>query len=79
MRQDSEYSIFQRRIIIIINKNRPLLVLTLVATSGLTACAYDGADNTGEQIDKVISDAANALEDACENAKEDMSAKNEDC
>lgn len=58
------------------NKNKSLVVLTLVANSGLTVGTYD---NTGEQIEKAMLDTSNAIEDTSENIKEGLSAKRQDC
>lgn len=73
-----------------INKNKSLLVITIIAALGLTACSDDKAENAGEKIDNVMSntgdsikdaakDAGNAIEDACENVKEGIGAKDKDC
>lgn len=53
-----------------INKNKSLILLTIIAALGLSACTDDKAENTGEKIDKVMSDAGNAVEDAGDSIKD---------
>ncbi|WP_077343136.1 hypothetical protein [Pseudocolwellia agarivorans] len=53
-----------------INKNKSLLLLTIIAALGLTACTDNKAENAGEKIDKVMSDAGNAVEDAGDSIKD---------
>ncbi|WP_159819626.1 hypothetical protein [Colwellia sp. 20A7] len=62
-----------------INKNKSLLVLTLIASLNLAACADNHAENAGENVDEVISDTGNAIEDACENVKDEMGTKDKNC
>jgi hypothetical protein len=50
-----------------------LLVFTIAA------CDDGGAENAGEKIDEVVTDAGNAIEDACEDVKENADAKDKDC
>lgn len=38
-----------------------------------------GAEKMGENIDNAITDTGNAIEDACENVKEGVNAKDQDC
>ncbi|ABE56984.1 conserved hypothetical protein [Shewanella denitrificans OS217] len=53
--------------------------LMLLLTAGLTACSDDKAETAGEKIDEAITDAGNAVEDACEDVKESVDAKDPDC
>lgn len=54
------------------------LLLALTTVFALSAC--DGeAEEAGEKVDKVVKDAGNALEDACEEVKEGVKAKDTDC
>ena len=46
-----------------INKNKSLLVLTIVAALGLAACSEQKAETAGEKIDHVVSDAKDATSD----------------
>ncbi|MCW8108260.1 hypothetical protein OPS25_07110 [Alteromonas ponticola] len=45
----------------------------------LAACDEGPAEDAGEELDEVVTDAGNAVEDACEDAKENMDADDEDC
>ena len=58
-----------------------LSVLALMFTLGLTACDMNEgpAEEVGENIDNAMTDAGNAVEDLCEDAKEGMNAEDEDC
>ena len=50
----------------------------MTAVFGLAAC--DGeAENAGEKIDEMATDAGNAIEDACEDVKEGVKAEDTDC
>jgi hypothetical protein len=62
-----------------INKNKSLLVLTLIASLNLAACTDDKVENAGEKVDEVISDTGNAIEDACENVKDKVGTEDKDC
>lgn len=46
---------------------------------GLSACEINSAEDAGEQIDEAATDVGNAIEDACENVKEQANADDEDC
>lgn len=53
-------------------------LLALTAVFALSAC--DGeAENAGEKLDEVVTDAGNAVEDACEDVKEGVKAEGTDC
>jgi uncharacterized lipoprotein len=45
----------------------------------LAACGDSDAEDAGEKIDEVVTDTGNAIEDACEDVKEGVEAKDEDC
>ncbi|MBT0586692.1 hypothetical protein [Alteromonas oceanisediminis] len=50
-----------------------------VFTFFLAACGDDNAEEAGEKIDEIVTDAGNAVEDACEDVKEGVEAKDQDC
>lgn len=53
-------------------------LLALTAVFALSAC--DGeAETAGEKLDEVVTDAGNAVEDACEDVKEGVKAEDKDC
>ncbi|GAA0812946.1 hypothetical protein KO495_15055 [Colwellia sp. D2M02] len=67
-------------------KNKTLALITVVAALSLGACSDDGAEELGEEFDKVVSDtkdaasdAGNAIEDACEDVKDKLETKDNDC
>ncbi len=45
----------------------------------LAACGDVEAEDAGEEIDEVVTDAGNAMEDACEDVKEGVDAEDKDC
>jgi hypothetical protein len=53
-------------------------LLALTTVFALSACD-DGAENAGEKLDEVVTDAGNAVEDACEDVKEGVKAEDTDC
>lgn len=53
-----------------INKNKSLLLLTLVAALGLSACTEEKAETTGERIDEVVTDAKDATSDMGDSIKD---------
>lgn len=62
-------------------KNLKYFTTTLVALTAvfaLSACD-DGAENAGEKLDEMATDAGNAVEDACEDLKEAAKADDKDC
>lgn len=62
------------------NLKTVLMALTLVfSTAFLAACGDDKAENAGEKVDEMMTDAGNAIEDACEDVKEKADAKDSDC
>lgn len=62
-----------------------LLKLLLIATPlvlsafVLQGCEKGPGEKAGEKVDEVVTDAGNALEDACEDVKEEADAKDKDC
>jgi outer membrane lipoprotein-sorting protein len=50
------------------------LLITLVS-----ACSDGPAEDAGEELDRIVKDAENAVENACEEVKEDVEAEDEDC
>ncbi|QTH64560.1 hypothetical protein J1N51_03565 [Psychrosphaera ytuae] len=63
-------------------KTFKLLLMTLplvFSASFLTACGDGEAEEAGEKVDEVLTDAGNAVEDACEEVKEKADAKDTDC
>lgn len=53
-------------------------LMALIAVFALTACDGEG-EEAGEKLDEVVTDAGNAVEDACEDVKEAAEAKDKDC
>ena len=52
----------------------------LMLTLGLTACHQEGpAERAGESVDNTMTDMGNSVEDACEDVKEGVGAKDTDC
>lgn len=63
-------------------KTFKLLLVTLplvFSTAFLTACGDGEAENAGEKVDEALTDAGNAVEDACESVKEKAEADDTDC
>ncbi len=59
----------------------PTTLIALLLTLFLaTACDNNGpAEDAGEAIDDTITDVGNAVEDACEDVKENAGAKDKNC
>jgi len=55
------------------------LLLAIIATLGLSACEDGPAEDAGERIDEVTEDTRNAIEDACEEVKDGVDAKDKNC
>ncbi|XPF93104.1 hypothetical protein ACM9HF_13875 [Colwellia sp. RE-S-Sl-9] len=53
-----------------INKNKSLLLLTIIAALGLSACTEQKAETAGEKVDEVVLDAKNAASDAGDSIKD---------
>jgi hypothetical protein len=60
-------------------KNLGLIALLLTSLGAMTACDSNNAEDMGEKLDKTVKDAGNAVEDACEDVKEGVDAKDTDC
>jgi hypothetical protein len=60
---------------------KSLLKLLAAGTFALTlaACGDGEAENAGEELDEIVTDAGNAVEDACEDVKEGANAEDKDC
>lgn len=58
-----------------------VLKMTVIAAFACTviACGDGDAENAGEAIDEAVTDAGNAVEDACEDVKEKAGAEDSDC
>ncbi|TYK65727.1 hypothetical protein [Colwellia echini] len=53
-------------------------LITLTAVFALSACS-DQFEEAGEKADEAVTDAGNAVEDACEDVKEGVKAEDQDC
>ncbi|WP_395339165.1 hypothetical protein PN836_013805 [Ningiella sp. W23] len=62
----------------LINNLAKLSAVTLFVFT-LAACGDSDAEDAGEAIDEVVTDAGNAVEDACEDVKETANAEDKDC
>ncbi|MCF7498434.1 MULTISPECIES: hypothetical protein [unclassified Pseudoalteromonas] len=62
-------------------KNSTLKAATIALFSGLfiMGCEDNTAEDAGERIDEAITDTQNAVEDACEDVKEGVNAKETNC
>jgi hypothetical protein len=60
-------------------KKIAILMASALFVFTLAACDQGPAEEAGEKIDDVITDAGNAVEDACEDVKENAEAKDKDC
>ncbi|HDY84236.1 hypothetical protein LCGC14_0507700 [marine sediment metagenome] len=60
-----------------------LKILSIVSVMGFAVSACDNndgpAEKAGESIDNATTDMGNAVEDACEKAKEGVNAQDTDC
>lgn len=56
-----------------------VILTTLFMVVALSACGDDSAEEAGEEIDEIVTDAGNAVEDACEDVKEGVKAEDKDC
>lgn len=56
------------------------LILIVATAFMITGCEKQGPmERAGEKIDNAATDAGNAVEDACEDAKKSMGAEDTDC
>lgn len=60
-------------------KNLNKLLLISAFAFSLAACGDGEAEDAGEELDEIVTDAGNAVEDACEDVKEGVDAKDDDC
>lgn len=60
-------------------KKLTTLVMSAMLVFTLSACSDGPAEDAGEEFDKTVKDLGNAVEDACEEVKEGVEAKDEDC
>lgn len=60
---------------------KKLAQLLLIATFAFSvaACGDGDAEEAGEELDEMVTDAGNAVEDACEDVKEGVDAEDTDC
>ncbi|WP_286233667.1 hypothetical protein [Thalassotalea sediminis] len=56
-----------------------LTVSLLTFTFALVGCSDGPAEDAGEKVDDVITDAENKAEDLCEQAKEKLDTEDKDC
>lgn len=58
-----------------------VLKMTIIAAfaCSVIACGDGDAENAGEKVDEAVTDAGNAVEDACEDVKEGVDADDKDC
>lgn len=56
---------------------RSLLVGSLALS--VVACGDNDAEDVGEKIDEVVTDAGNKVEDVCEDVKKEADAEDTDC
>jgi hypothetical protein len=62
------------------NLKKLITIASFVAAIGfLQGCEKGPAEEAGENIDEMVTDAGNAIEDACEDVKEGAGAKDKDC
>ena len=61
--------------------SKVLMQLMLVAglAFSVAACGDNDAEEAGEKIDEVVTDAGNKVEDLCEDVKDKTDAKDKDC
>jgi predicted small secreted protein len=55
------------------------LLAMIFSSLTLTACSDNNAEEAGEELDEIVTDAGNAVEDACEDVKEGVGAEDKDC
>lgn len=60
--------------------NQPLMLAVISALLlGLSACSEGPAEEAGESIDEATTDIQNAIEDSCEQAKQQLNTEDQDC
>lgn len=61
-------------------KKLSIVGLDALLVTGITACEKESrAEKVGETIDETITDVGNAVEDTCEEVKEEAGAEDQDC
>lgn len=61
-------------------KKLSIVGFTALLALGITACEKEsGAEEVGEKIDDTVTEMGNAVEDACEDVKEEAGAEDQDC
>ncbi|WP_434927712.1 hypothetical protein [Shewanella sp. HL-SH2] len=60
-------------------KKLSMIILLGLTTVGMMACSDNKAENAGEKVDEMMTDAGNAVEDACEDVKEGLKAEDPNC
>jgi hypothetical protein len=60
-------------------KKLTAITLSAMFIFTLAACSEGPAEDAGEKLDEVVTDAGNAIEDACEDVKEGTEVKDKDC
>ncbi len=63
----------------ILLKKTTALILSAFFVLTLSACSEGPAEEAGEKVDEGVTDIGNAAEDKCEDLKEGVDAKDEDC
>ncbi|MDP1931151.1 MAG: hypothetical protein Q8L60_06825 [Gammaproteobacteria bacterium] len=58
---------------------KTITMLFLVSLMGLTACNEGPAERLGRDIDDAATDAANAIEDVCEDVRDAVNARDPNC
>jgi hypothetical protein len=54
-------------------------LIGLFASVFIMGCEDNNAEEAGERIDEAVTDVQNKVEDACENVKEGVNAKETNC
>ena len=60
-------------------KKLSAITLSTLFVLSLAACSDNSAEDAGEELDKIVTDAGNAVEDACEDVKDAANAEDKDC
>lgn len=62
----------------LVNLMSRFALVAMLALS-VVACEDNNAEDVGETIDEVVTDAGNKVEDVCEDVKDKADAEDEDC
>lgn len=60
-------------------KKLSIIFASLLMVFTLSACNEGPMEEAGESVDEAMTDTGNAIEDTCEDAKEGMGMKDQDC